>query len=246
MTVPGPLLFSRYAYRPNQLGFCGGADERALFEYTTSSTVDGGLIQLERQFEGAYPYLQLIARANAIDDPLDTRVVEAYWVGNELLDRVDMGLLYDSLKSRFAPKTTASEFAWLGSKVPAGARPHHSFHVFEVYPRAGFMKSGAVSELFHTMEQCRIRWGRVTGVEGGELVVDVTPLVYRDRKLELGEPVAERVNRWVDGKGFVEAAAVGDWVSIHWGWACDILSSERQRRLERYTRWQVKLCNETL
>jgi hypothetical protein len=67
--TPGPLLFARYAFRPNELGYCGGEDERALFQYTVEQTVDGGLVQLERQFEGAYPYLQLIARANAIADP---------------------------------------------------------------------------------------------------------------------------------------------------------------------------------
>ncbi len=61
---------------------------RTLLEYGAAGASDGGLAELARTFEGAWPYLSLIAAANRIDDPLDPRVVEAYWVGNALLDRV--------------------------------------------------------------------------------------------------------------------------------------------------------------
>ena len=44
--------------------------------------IDRGLRDLAAGFEGAYPYLELIAAANGIEDPLDTRVVDAYWIGN--------------------------------------------------------------------------------------------------------------------------------------------------------------------
>jgi hypothetical protein len=246
MIDDGPLLFARYAFKPNALGFCGGDDDRALFEYTTSATMDPGLLQLERQFEGAYPYLQLIAHANGLANPLDRRVVEAYWVGNSLLDRIDMGLLYESLRERFRAKTSDRTWSWLASKVPAGARPHHSFHVFEIYPRAGMMKSGAVEHVFETMEQCRVRWGRVTGVMGPELIVEVRALTQEGGKLQLAPSAPETVRRWVDGKGFVDDIAPGEWVSIHWGWACDRLTDVQRARLERYTRWHLDLCNQTL
>ena len=42
--------------------------------------------------------------------------------------------------------------------------------------------------------------------------------------------------RQIDGRGFVDNASVGDVVSIHWGWACEVLSLTQQQRLERYTR----------
>ncbi|MGE3074407.1 MAG: DUF6390 family protein [Dehalococcoidia bacterium] len=246
MSNDGPLLFARYAFKPNALGFCGGDDDRALFSYATENTIDPGLTQLEQQFEGAYPYLRLIAHANGLADPFDRRVVEAYWVGNELLDRIDMGLLHGSLEERFRARTTRPMWAWLASKVPAGARPHHSFHVFEVYPRAGMMKSGAVEHAFETMEQCRIRWGRVTDVLGPDLIVEVEPLRVVDGNLTLCPAERETVRRWVDGKGFVDDIQPGQWVSIHWGWACDRLSLAQRRRLERYTRWHITLCNQTL
>src|SRR5690349_16491491 len=97
----GPLLFARYAYPPNALGLCGADVRHTLLEYGAAGESDEGLAELARTFEGAWPYLELIAGANRIEDPLDVRVVEAYWVGNELLDRVDRGRLTTHLDERF-------------------------------------------------------------------------------------------------------------------------------------------------
>jgi len=241
--MEGPQLFLRYAFKPNSLGYCGGDDNRALLEYGLDGRVDRGLVELEYQFDGAFPYLQLIARASGIADPLDSRVVEAYWIGNRLLDRVDMGSLFRSLEERFRGRARAKEWRGLVSRVPAGARLHHSFHVFEVYPRIGFMRTGGVGHVLKTMEQCRIRWGRVLSVRGSELVVEVEPLVLRGDRLELAEARRETISRRVDGRGFVDAVRNGDWVSIHWGWACDILTPRQRANLEHYTRWHVALCN---
>src|SRR4051794_6295545 len=76
-TVPGPLLFAKYAYPPNSLGYCGPRDSASLLGYGSERVVDDGLRQLARGFEAAYPYLELIARASGIADPFDRRVVEA-------------------------------------------------------------------------------------------------------------------------------------------------------------------------
>ncbi|CAN5567481.1 hypothetical protein BH23CHL8_BH23CHL8_01340 [soil metagenome] len=73
----GPILFARYAYGPNRLGLCGPDDTDALFGEGSTDGDERELRELARGFEGALPYLQLIARANAIPDPLDRRVVEA-------------------------------------------------------------------------------------------------------------------------------------------------------------------------
>ena len=82
------MLFVRYAFAPNELGYCGPSDSQELLGYGANGVVDRGLTAMARQFDGAWPYLELIAGAVGISDPLDHRVVEAYWVGNPLLDRV--------------------------------------------------------------------------------------------------------------------------------------------------------------
>lgn len=59
------------------------------------------LRELAGQFEGAFPYLRLIALGNDIADPLDAAVVEAYWLGSGLADRVGPAAFGRSLQERF-------------------------------------------------------------------------------------------------------------------------------------------------
>ena len=98
---------------------------------------DPGLVLILQKFQAAYPYLKLIANSNNILDPFDTRVVEAYWLGNELLDQVDLTQFCNSLRDRFAKQLNPKTLGYLLSKPPLGARPHHSFHISDVHSRTG-------------------------------------------------------------------------------------------------------------
>ncbi|HXM53993.1 MAG TPA: DUF6390 family protein, partial [Candidatus Dormibacteraeota bacterium] len=177
MSAAGALRFGRYAFPPNRLGYCGPDDHGALLEYVAGGRADRGLVELERRFEGAYPYLALIALANRIPDPFDERVVEAYWIGSPLLTRAGGAPFHDSLRSRFRRRMDRRSFDWLARKLRAGAVPHHNFHVFDVYARAGLMNDPGAPVLLETMDACRISWGAVVAVEGGSLLVRRPPLV---------------------------------------------------------------------
>src|SRR5690349_16310202 len=117
--MPRPSLFARYAFPPNQLGYCG----------PEATSVDE-LGSHAREFDGAWPYLQALAEAAGVDDPLDDEVVKSYWIGGRLLDKVDPRELLDRLHAAFAGQTTGM----LGA-LDDGAQvlAHHSFHVFVVY-----------------------------------------------------------------------------------------------------------------
>lgn len=52
--------------------------------------------------------------------------------------------------------------------------------------------------------------------------------------------------RQLGGHGFVVEPRLGDYVSIHWNWACDVLTAAQVRNLERYTRYHMHLANQTL
>jgi hypothetical protein len=97
-----------------------------------------------------------------------------------------------------------------------------------------------------TIDSCRISWGRVTAVEPGELIVQRAPIELREGRLALGTPRPERVTRMLEGNSFVASAAVGEVVSIHWNWACEVLDERQRRSLERYTAHHLRLANETL
>jgi hypothetical protein len=239
--LAGTLHFVRYAFMPNRLRYCGGDDNRTIFDYAVDNVTDAGLVPLLRRFTGALPYLRLIADANGIADPFDARVVEAYWLGNELLEGVEVRRLYDSLVERFGKQLQGRTRELVLSKAPAGARPYHSFHVLDVHSRVG-----ELGDTLQTMDSCRISWARVLRVEGTELIVEREPLVLLDGKLGLAPPRPERALRRVDGRGFVDAAQPGDWVSLHWGWACEVLSERQRRNLKRYTRHHLALANQTI
>src|SRR5260370_9025568 len=126
-------MFVRYAYPPSAVGYCGPDGFRDCAE---GGVVDQGLVQMAQAFSGAWPYLELISAGCGIPDPLDERVVEAYWVGNELLDRVPIGKLGDSMAERFR-RQVGGKFQFLAEGVLAGGGPPHSFHLFRGYPRVG-------------------------------------------------------------------------------------------------------------
>lgn len=242
----GPVLFARYAYGPNRLGLCGPDDAQGLFGEASSDGDDRELRALARGFEGAYPYLELIARSNAIADPLDWRVVDAYWLGSPLLDRVTPNLIGESLRLRFRPRLTEPTWKWLESSAPAGAKPVHAFHVLDVFPKVGLMRGEQADNVLRVMDSCRIRHGRVVERDGDQLVVNAVPLVMTDGKLAYGPPRIERITAWRDGHGFVSDVAPGDVVSIHWDWACDILDADQIDRLISWTLRQLVVANETI
>jgi hypothetical protein len=245
-SASGPVLFARYAYGPNRLGLCGPDDADALFGQTSSNGDERELRDLARGFEGAYPYLELIARANAIADPLDRQVVEAYWIGSPLLERVTPNLIGESLRLRFRPKLSQPTWQWLQSSAPSGAKPVHAFHVLDVFPKVGLMRSEQVDNVLRTMDSCRIRWGRVLERDGDQLLVNAVPLAIADGELTFGPSRTERITAWRDGHGFLGEVSPDDVVSIHWDWACDVLDTDQVDRLISWTRRQMTIANETL
>jgi hypothetical protein len=79
-----------------------------------------------------------------------------------------------------------------------------------------------------------------------QLVVNVVPLRLVDGVLELGPAEVQRVTAWRRGDGFVGEVGVGDVVSVHWDWACDVLSTSALERLVRWTRRQLEVAKESL
>lgn len=238
---PGPLLFARYAFPPNELGYCGPPNPNALLESALNGVDLERLSSLATQFAGAWPYLELIARCNGITDPLDARVVEAYWVGNALLERVPVPAL-SSLRDRVADHGRLKVGPEPSPMFPAGVC-HHSFHVFAVYPWLGILRSGRKGPSLTVLDRCRIRWGRVEAVDGDQVTVRNRVLVFEGSRLELGPEQLETARRSVDGVGLAPEVAVHDVVSLHWDWVCDRLSPEGLASLRRYTAANLAAVN---
>lgn len=244
--TPGPILFVRYALPPNRHGYCGPNDNASFFEYGVTGTVDNGLRSLAMEFSGAWPYLELIAHATGIADPLDRRVVEAYWVGNSLLDKVGTTALGNSMEDRFRLKT-GRHFSELAESVVAGGMPHHSYHVFCIYPWVGLLGDDRrAGQALTVLDRCRIRWGKVIADTGQEVMIESRPLTWDGHRLALGPAQQETVVRGADGMTMLPPLQPGDWVSLHWEWVCDRLDARQLNALQRYTAYHLSMVNEKL
>ncbi len=199
---------------------------------------------MAQQFAGAWPYLELIAASTGLDDPLDRRVVEAYWVGSPRLDRVSTRAVGSSMEERFRV-LTGSQFFTLADSVLAGGVPHHSFAVFCIYPWTGLLSDGRKAKHALTvLDRCRIRWGQVLAVLGDQVIVESAPLTWDGHRLDLGPLATETAVRSVNGVSMIEQLEVGDWVSLHWEWVCDRLTRRQVSQLRSYTLRHLRIVNE--
>lgn len=240
--VSGPLLFARYAYPPNELGYCGPADSAELFERAAAGDESSDLRRLIESFEGAWPYLTLIAGAAGRRDPLDPEVVSAYWVGGPLLDAVTPRMLHASMRDRFRPRLGTADWSGFDAAFHADARPHHGFHVFVVYPWVGLLRGGRVDEPLRVLDRCRIRWGQAVSVDTpesggpGTAIVRYQPLTWDGRRLALGDHRLEAVRH-------TGGVPTGAWCSLHWDWICEVLDPDQHAALRIQTRQQLAVAN---
>jgi hypothetical protein len=237
--VSGAGLFARYAYPPNALGHCGPPGAQVLLEGASSGLQDDELRRRAAMFDGAWPYLQVISAAAGIADPLDARVVRAYWLGGPLLDAVDPRQFAEVARSSFGHQPGVPERVL--RQADAGT-PSHAFHVFVVYPWVGLLgRDSAVPR--SVLDTCRVRWGRVLEVGGDDATVLSQPLEWDGAVLSLG-PERPEACRWSrSGHAFVSGLQVGEAVSLHWDWICDRLRPDEVEALRTGTQRQLEATN---
>ena len=127
-----------------------------------------------------------------------------------------------------------------------GALPVHAFHVLDVFPKVGLLRTGEIDRVLQTMDACRIRWGRVLERDGDWLVVSAPSLVMTAGRLAIGPPQADRVRAWQDGASFLDGVEVGDTISMHWDWACERLNRGQLARLRAFTNREIVIANTTI
>lgn len=241
----GILRCSRYAFGPNRLHYCGPDANVEIRSYINEGATDPGLEQLLAQFQTMFPYLRHIAEANGIRDPFDGRVVEAYWIGNELLENISRQKFYHHLidDQKIKKRIGAKSFALVTEKIAQGAVPHHSFHVLDIWRRTGHLDRAHTLE---SMDECRISWGKVTAVGGPAITVLTEPLLYADGKLFLGAPTEKKLARRLEAEYDIEQIKPGDTVSIHWSVPCEVITERETAALRKYTLRHLALANQTL
>jgi len=244
MDKQGLLLCAKYAISPNFFGYCGPDKNSNLFDHLKENLADRELALILSDFETLYPYLQLTARLNKINDPFNHQVVGAYWLGNSLLKPINILQYQAFIKERLNldKKLLKSDFQTLLAQIfQKEFLPHHAFHVFNVFKRTG---KNSDPHTLNTMNECKISWGRA--IDTKNLFVETKSLEMVNKKLRLGRSHIKQIKIDYKGKQFIKEIKIGDWISFHWGYICDLLTEKQVKNLEYYTTKAIEFYNRQL
>jgi hypothetical protein len=235
----GAEMFARYAYAPNDLGYCGPPNSSALLAGTRDE-----IEKAARQFSGAWPYLEVMSRMTGIFDPLDRRLVESYWLGGGIGSELNSQAFTAELLAIIGPQA-GHYWAHLTEELADEARPNHCFHVFGVYPWSRLLGKGSDDQPLAVLDNCRISWGTVLSTDGVTARVVSQRLCWTRSCLSLSPPQTHPVDVHAEGAGEVVVGR-GDLVAMHWGRVCDRLTPERMARLKDSTDRQLVATNRRL
>ncbi len=229
----------KYSFVTNRLDYCGECNSYKLFQSFIGGPTEEKAEKIKRlfpSFRGLYAYLELIAECNG-RDPLDGEVVEAYWLGNKLLDGVPLDALKKMVAGKLgAPGLLPRKIAeGKASELSGGVSPHHSLHVLHV----NFM-TGKVEPILPNLDKCLIQWGKVREADGQKLLVDGSELVVGETGFEL------RKREKSVAEGFCSGVGRGELVSIHWDFAVERISGKQAGVLERFTRKNMDFVNSVM
>jgi len=223
-------LHIKHIYMPNQLGFCGPDDKGLILEYLHSFKFDERLIDIIKRFEVAYPFLEFIAKATG-KFPFELKVPEAYWIGNELLDKISKEDFYRFIIDKF--RVDKKETKNYDNPIA-----YHTFYVLNIYSKPD-------KRVLELIDNCRISWGKVLEIKNDNLKIEYKPLSIKDGKFILADSKLKYVKFDPNIKDF-KNLRVGDWVSIHWNFACDILSKTNLNNIIKYTERSLKITNKLI
>lgn len=226
--MDGLKLCCQFSYVPNKLRYCGpDKADKVLKDYILFNKNKDKVRNLLKRFEALYPYLELIAEKNR-KRPFDYDVVEAYWLGNDLLENIntdDIKKLIKNMTKRGLPAFIAEK---LIKKMPAGLLPHHSFHVF-------FVGVGALTKRLENtvknMDKCRISWAKAIDRNTAEY----SPISIKN-KFVFGEKQRTKI------KGFFKIKKQDD-IALHWDFAVKKLDKKELAALKKYTLYNIKILN---
>jgi hydrogenase maturation factor len=252
--LSGAFTCARYAFAPNYYQYCGPDTRGEFGEYLKAQVSDGGLVESLSKFESLYPYLNAIAHANGLADPFDPRVVNAYWLGNSLLETISPQDTYLTLKQaqKLSKRLSIKNLNLVLGKIDRHPRLHHSFHVFDVFTQKGHP---TLSHTVETMDQCRISWGQIINTKSEvrnpkqiinsnfKIEIKTQKLIYNNGKLSF-KPITREI--MVIEPELGKKLRVGDWVSVHWGFVCDKLNESQVKNLQKYTLHHLRLANGTI
>ena len=223
MSDEGALTFARYAYPPNELGYCGpAARTRCSCPVRWPRSNDG---------PGSSTAPGSISSSSPACSAPTTRCRRRW-------SRPTGSAATCSTRSTRGPRRAPT--AAFGARsagrggVSGPGRAHHSYQVFEVTlgrdaaARPAVRPGGVRARPVPGPRRRRARGRRGVGARAVQ-----PPGVGTACTLTPSSPQVERARWSVDGRSLLALPAVGDTVALHWDWVCDVLTPEQADRLQR-------------
>ncbi|PIN84138.1 hypothetical protein COV61_01040, partial [Candidatus Micrarchaeota archaeon CG11_big_fil_rev_8_21_14_0_20_47_5] len=228
----GVLLSAKFAFPPNSFGYCG---KNSFFH--AMKRKDCRLLKTElKHFRAHYAYLKLIASENGCF-PFDRRAVNAFWIGNKLLENISQKALKHFIAKELFAGKNSQRAGKLANNLPKGTLPHHSFHVLYV----NFL-SNKVRRNTANYNKCCITSGKILSCGEKTVLVERFSICRKGGRLALGRRkeniVLERAGVRLVGK-----IKKGDLLAIHWGMAVKKISAREAAELKGCTQRNIGAIN---
>ncbi len=173
MKPSGLQLLARFSLPPNGLGLCGKEKITSQLSQCITQGHCQSVTQAIPGFKTQLPYLQTIADVTG-KDPLDYQVVEAYWLGNDLLNEFRLEhyqVFLHHLQELHLPDFYIHSFT---SLQPSFFIPFHlySVRVLNQLPQT-------TPQMQRQMDKCMISCKKVTAamIKNGQCNVEYNPTI---------------------------------------------------------------------
>ena len=224
-----------FSFITNRLGYCGKENAHSEFREFLKEPTEVNAEKVKRlleSFVGLHSYLTFIAEQNEMQ-PLDKEVIEAYWIGNELLEGIDGEKFREFVNKTLVQKGLLPEriARKKTENLPEKIYPHHSFHV--LYMNFFTKKVEAIPE---NLDKCIVKWGKVIEADGEKALVRSFNIAF-DRKFFTHQTELKTENVL-----FPELKR-NDNVAVHWNFISKKLEENEVANLKKYTFENIELAN---
>ncbi|MCX8189997.1 MAG: DUF6390 family protein [Candidatus Diapherotrites archaeon] len=226
----------KYALAPNKLGYCGKCDYSEIYISFLKNPKQEDVPKIEeslKSFRAMYSYLKLIAEYNNVN-PFSEKAIEAYWLGNSLLDNVPVEAVKSLIKNDFIEiplKQREMKADFLKKKVLL----QHSFHVLYI----NFLNP-RLKPIAKNMDNCIVKYGKVLEIWKDKVKTKSMALSYNLGEIKVMEKVLSFENPYrYDLKK-------GDLVSAHWGNIIEKIDKIGKSKIKESTFSNLALANSYL
>lgn len=222
-------LCSGFAYSPNSLGYCGTKAAQDAFRNCLTRNECGRVESEIKHFLVLYPYLKTIAQATGYDE-FSPEVIEAYWLGGDLLKKVtvdDYFNLIENFKAQGVPSFLLHE---MEKNIPKQFIPIHLFNILHVGVGRATM---SVPFTLNSINNCMIRWGKVIEVDDDRATVK---LVHLNENYQLTK---KKIPQSVD-QSLCGTILKNDTVLAHWG---SVVKKSSSTEIQSLLYWTKKLLS---